>query len=379
MRRRQVLASVSLLGCGCLARNRTPEPGAVSLTPVATGLQEPVAVEHSPVEDGVFFVGDRYGWVRRIDDDGVQAQPVVDVTDDLVEIQSWEQGLLGLALHPRFGESRKLYVRYSGRLRDGMSPQHSHTFVLLEVTLDETFESAVGAETRTLLEFPEPGARHNGGGLAFDEAGNLLVTVGDGGDQADAGQGHAKDWYDPLPGGNGQDITENLLGSVLRIDVDARADGKPYGIPTGNPLTDEEGLPEQYAWGFRNPYALTVHDDDVYVTDVGEDWYEEVNVLVAGGNYGWNIREGDACYQKTGDPDPDLECPSETPDGEPLRSPVIEFPHDSDEGSTALVGGEVYRSDELPFLHDSFVFGEVLDGPQLFAANRKYEEDGNWK
>jgi glucose/arabinose dehydrogenase len=362
-RRRDELASAGATAsavAGCLdlgfgGDDNVGDGGAdeiVSLSTVADGFAAPVAIAFRPGDDRPYVV-DQPGRAYRVDDDGPTA--VADLRDRMVSVGSGytEQGFLGLAFHP---DGDRAYVRYSAPRRDGTPSEYSHTFVLDEVPVTADGALAVDDE-RTLLEIPQPQSNHNAGDLAFGPENNLYVPVGDGGGGGDNGQGHVQDWYDGNDGGNGQDVTENLLGSVLRIDPDERTDGKPYGIPADNPLVNEPGLPEHYAWGLRNPWRLSFDDDRLIVADVGQNRWEEVNVVERGGNYGWNVREGRHCFDAA-------DCPTETPDGDPLVDPVLEYGHDV---GIAVVGGHVYRGSDVPALQGRYVFGDWRQ--RLFVAD----------
>jgi glucose/arabinose dehydrogenase len=361
-RRRDVLAAASgaagaLAGCldfglGSSGGNGDDADAVVSLSTVADGFAAPVAVAFRPGDDRPYVV-DQPGRAYRVDDDG--ATEVADLRERMVSIGSGytEQGFLGLAFHP---DGDRAYVRYSAPNRDGTPSEYSHTFVLDEVPVDADGALAVDDE-RTLLEIPQPQGNHNAGDLAFGPDDHLYVAVGDGGGAGDTGAGHVQDWYDANGGGNGQDVTETLLGSILRIDPDGRTDEKPYGIPDDNPLVDDPGLPEQYAWGLRNPWRLSFDDGRLLVADVGQSRWEEVNVVERGGNYGWNVREGRHCYDAE-------DCPTETPAGELLRDPVLEYSHDV---GISIVGGHVYRGSDVPALQGRYVFGDWRQ--RLFVAD----------
>jgi len=373
--RRDVLAaglSVAVASAGC-ARDggdgtpstaETPgaddEPGSdtdrlrVGLETVTDEPAAPLAFRATP--EGTAYVADRPGRIYLLDDG--EGETALDVTDAVMT--GGERGLLGLALHPDFGSTGRLYVRYSSAPRPGTPPDYSHTFVLAEfrARADGTIDAA---SERTLLEIPQPQGNHNSGSLAFGPDGYLYVGVGDGGAGGDVGDGHVEDWYEPNGGGNGQDVTENLLGSLLRLDIDGAA-GRPYGIPSDNPLVGDDGLDEHYAWGLRNPWGLSFDGTDLYVADVGQNRYEEVNRVEAGGNYGWNVTEGAHCHRTES-------CPDTGPDGEALRDPVIEYPHDgADVSGVAVVGGHVYRGEAIAALSGQYVFGDLNAAGRLFVA-----------
>ncbi|MEF8780096.1 MAG: PQQ-dependent sugar dehydrogenase [Haloferacaceae archaeon] len=335
----------------------------VGLETVTDVPETPVAFRTTP--DGGSYIADRPGRVYLRP--GGSTEAALDLTDSVMT--GSERGLLGLSLHPEFASNGRLYARYSSRPRAGTPSGYSHTFVLAEFSTREDGTIDAASE-RTLLEIPQPQGNHNSGPVAFGPDGYLYVGVGDGGAGGDAGTGHVEDWYGPNDGGNGQDVTENLLGSILRIDVDDRSDGLPYGVPDDNPLVGREGLDEQYAWGLRNPWGRSFDGGDLYVADVGQNRFEEVNLVEMGGNYGWNVKEGTHCYGAES-------CPGTTPDGEPLRDPVIEYPHgDADVSGVAVVGGHVYRGDAVSGLSGHYVFGDLNADGRLFVAEPA--DEGLW-
>ena len=333
-------------------------PVTIALETLATGMDAPLDVAFAPDADRR-YIADQNGQVLVHDADGLRDRPALDIRN-AVEAGG-EKGLLGIALHPDFAANRRLFVRYSSPPRPGTPPDYSHTFVLSEFRASDDGTRIDLASERTLLEIPEPQGNHNAGDLAFGPEGLLYVAVGDGGGGGDRGLGHADDWYEANEGGNGQDVAENLLGSILRLDVDGGGDD-PYGVPDDNPLVGREGLDEQYAWGFRNPWRMSFDGEDLYVGDVGQNDYEEVDLVEEGGNYGWNVREGTHCYGAD-------DCPTETPAGERLVPPVIEYPHEGAPVSgVSVIGGEVYRGSALPAARGAYVFGDLAVRGRLFAA-----------
>jgi glucose/arabinose dehydrogenase len=342
----------------------------VGLATVADGLTSPVDVVAPTEAADQLYVADQSGQLYLVEDG--QRTQFLDIADRMVSVGGFsEQGLLGLALHPEFVDNGRFYVRYSAPPRDGTPSGYSHTFVLSEFRTDPGATSADPATERPLLEIPEPQPNHNSGNILFGPDDYLYVGVGDGGGAGDAGMGHVEDWYDPNPGGNGQDVTENLLGSVLRIDVDGGGD-RPYGIPPTNPLIDAEGGDEHYAWGFRNPWGMSFGPEGrLFVADVGQSRREEVDLVEKGGNYGWNVREGTACYQRE-------ECPAATDAGERLREPIVEYAHDDQPvGGVSIIGGYLYDGDRLADLSGLYVFSDWRAEGQLFAA--RPAESGLWE
>ncbi|WP_255151072.1 PQQ-dependent sugar dehydrogenase [Halorarius halobius] len=339
-------------------------PRGVGLETLATGLRAPLDVVFA---GGRRYVAEQPGVVRVHESGGLRETPLLDLRDAVTA--GGEKGLLGVALHPDFPDDRRLFVRYSAPPRAGTPDGYSHTFVLASFAVTADGRTADPDSERTILEIPEPQGNHNAGSLAFGPDGYLYVGVGDGGAGGDRGTGHVDDWYDAVPGGNGQDVTENLLGSVLRIDVDG---GDPYAVPDSNPLVGREGLDEQYAWGFRNPWRFSFDREALYVADVGQSAYEEVSRVERGGNYGWNVKEGTHCYGAD-------DCPDTAPvrGGEPLRDPVVEYPHSGGGVSgVSVIGGYVYRGSALSGLGGDYVFGDLNAGGRLFAATPA--DEGLW-
>ena len=361
--------------------NSTPAGTTVGTSSVGTellagGFAAPLGVEFAPGDTEHTFVADQIGVVHVVGSDGVRDQPFLDVRDRLVELSDYEErGLLGLAFHPDFEANDRVFVRYSAPATNDTPDGYSHTFVLSEFRVGDDLRADLSSERR-LLEIPEPQSNHNAGSVLFGPDGYLYVGVGDGGAGGDTGPGHVSDWYDRNEGGNGQDVESNLLGSVLRIDVDY-TDGAAYGIPEDNPLVGEAGRDEQYAWGFRNPWRMSFAGETLFVADVGENRYEEVNVVERGGNYGWNVREGTHCFSASSPTSPPGDCPSETSNGDPLRNPVVEYSHSGGAVSgVSVIGGYRYSGDAIPALDGRYVFGDWQSDGSLFVATPS--EEGLW-
>jgi len=354
-------------------------PG-VGVEPVADGFAAPTDVAMPAGVDRA-FVADQPGRVYATD---APDTPFLDLSDRVVDLRAGpdERGLLGLAPHPDFASNGRLFVRYSAPPRSSTPAGYSHTFVLSEFTVDPAAASASPSSERVVLEIAQPQSNHNAGSLAFGADGTLFVGVGDGGGGGDVGRGHASDWYERIRGGNGQDLTENLLGSILRIDVE----GDPYAVPDDNPLVGEDGLDEQWAWGFRNPWRFSTDgppstdDDALLVADAGQARYEEVSRVERGENYGWNVHEGTHCFDPSAPTEEPAGCPSHTLSGAQLRDPVIEYSHPGVEsGATvtgiAVVGGYRYRG-PIDEFDGRYVFADWRADGQLFVAAPT--EDGPW-
>lgn len=386
--RRQFLASI---GTAVVATGLLSEPAqaathrTVTATRIAAGFTAPLDVLAPAQPTDRYLVADQVGVIHRIDDGMVADEPFLDIRDRTVDVRGGysEMGLLGIALHPNYADNQQIYVRYSAPRRDGTPSSYSHTFVLSEFTADPDGEHVDPTSERTLLEIPEPQANHNGGGITFGPEGYLYVGVGDGGGANDVGTGHVDDWYSGSAGGNGQDVTSNLLGSVLRIDVDTRDGDRAYGIPPDNPLVDALGFDEHFAWGLRNPWRLSFDGEDLYVADVGQNLREEVNRVVNGGNYGWNVREGTLCFAADDPSTPPEECPSSGPGragaSEPLRDPLVEYSHSEDETpqGVAVVGGYRYRGSTLEGLEGAYLFTDWNARGRLFVA-RPSDDTDQW-
>lgn len=253
-------------------------------------------------------------------------QTVIDLSDRLGTGN--EEGLLGLDFHPDFANQQFAYLYYSAR-----NPRRS-VISRFAVNPDGSFDAA---SELVLLEVGQPFSNHNGGTIAFGPDGFLYIGLGDGGS-----------------GGDPQDHGENtgtLLGSMLRIDVDNPSGGRNYGIPPDNPFADGNGgRPEIYAYGLRNPYRWSFDSftDELWLADVGQNAYEEVDIITLGGNYGWNTMEGFHCFQ------PPQGCEV----GDRVL-PVAEYPHSAGQSVT---GGHVYRGNAIPGLRGRYVFGDFTNG-----------------
>ena len=226
-----------------------------------------------------------------------------------------EEGLLGLTFHPQFKTNGYFFVYYTTR-------EQPHTSVISRFSAVDGRTVDLASEVK-LMEIQQPFWNHNGGTIVFGPDGYLYVALGDGGKA-----------NDPL--GSGQDIS-TLLGSVLRIDVDKTSEKIPYAIPSDNPLVGKpEARPEIFAFGIRNIWrmAFDKKTGDLWAADVGQNEWEEVNLIRAGGNYGWNLREAAHAFTLGGGP-------GSGPRAE-LNDPIAEYPHTEAWGKS-ITGGAVYR------------------------------------
>ena len=241
-----------------------------------------------------------------------------------------EAGLLGLAFHPDYATNGRLFVSYTAG-----SPLRSVVAELARSAADPL--QADLATERVLLEVEQPEGNHNAGQIQFGPDGFLYIALGDGGGAGD-------------PGNHGQ-RPSTYLGSILRIDVDAREEGAAYGIPESNPFAQTDGLEQRevYAYGFRNPwkFAFDGATGDLWAMDVGQDAWEEINRVERGGNYGWNAVEGPACFLAG--------C-----DVEAYEAPVFSYPHDNATGGYSVSGGMVYRGSDLPALAGRVLYADYV-------------------
>ncbi|HSM57093.1 MAG TPA: PQQ-dependent sugar dehydrogenase, partial [Candidatus Sulfomarinibacteraceae bacterium] len=345
------------------------DPFTARVNLVADGFTSPVHLTEAPDGSGRLFVVDQAGLIHIIGPDGqLLADPFLDVRDRMVSLNPGfdERGLLGLAFHPDYASNGRFFVYYSVPLREGAPAGFNHTSRISEFHVSADPDHADPASERILLQVDQPQGNHNAGALAFGPAdGYLYIALGDGGGANDNQLGHVEDWYAFNGGGNGQDVEQNLLGSILRIDVD---DGDPYGIPGDNPFVGRDGLDEIYAYGLRNPYRISFDmggNHALFAGDAGQGLWEEVSVIENGGNYGWNVKEGTHCFDAENNTVIPPDCPDFVgeghPDtGAPLIDPVIEYANAAQPGGIGrtVVGGYVYRGDDLPQFRGRYIFAD---------------------
>jgi glucose/arabinose dehydrogenase len=305
------------------AREQIP----IRLTPVAKGLRRPTDIQFDPSRPSLMIVLEQEGAIRwfdlNTDSSGILARfEVLSVS---------EQGLLGLAFHPRFPDSPYVYIHMT--VRSGEIDVSRVQELTLAPSTDLTKARIV--RERAILDVEQPYQNHNAGQLAFGPDGFLYIGWGDGGWAGD-------------PHNHGQDLT-TMLGSMLRIDVRPEG-GRPYRIPADNPFIDSAGIPpETWAYGFRNPWRYSFDEAGrLIVADVGQNSWEEIDIVASGLNYGWNIMEGRHCYH------PSSDC-----DTQGLTLPVYEYDHH--EGQS-ITGGYVYLADDIPSLRGLYVFGDFVSG-----------------
>ena len=319
---------------------------ALHLEPVISGLNSPTVATHADDGSSRLFVAERNGVVRIVRDGMLDPTPFLNIASSV--LTGGERGLLGLAFHPNYAVAGAVgngifFVHYSEPPTLG----GDHDSVIAEFRVSTTDPDVADASSkRVILRFNQPFSNHNGGDLAFGpDDGLLYISSGDGGSGGD-------------PQGNAQNLG-NLLGAVLRIDVN---DGdqfpddadRNYAIPASNPfVNDSNARPEIFAFGLRNPYRMSFDDgplgasspDRLFLGDVGQGMFEEVDVITAGGNYGWNVCEGNHLFSDLSQP-----CPTG------FVPPIDEYGRDV---GVAVIGGFVYRGDQFPSLTGKYIFGDL--------------------
>jgi glucose/arabinose dehydrogenase len=313
-----------------------PAGAAIRLAPVLDGLDNPDFVTNARDGSHRLFVIEQPG-VIRVFPLGASASVVfLDITARV--LFGGERGLLGLAFHPQFSSNGRFFVDYT-RKPDGAT-------VIAEYRVSAADPSvAEGAET-VLLVIPQPFANHNGGMIEFGPDGFLYIGMGDGGSGND-------------PGNRAQNVSD-LLGKILRIDVDHPTGGLPYSVPADNPFVGAAaGRGEIFAYGLRNPFRFSFDraTGDLYAGDVGQGAVEEIDIVRNGGNYGWRVWEGSTC---TGN-DPGL-CSAAG-----FEFPIAEYGHTG--GRCAVIGGYVYRGAAATLPAGSYVYGDLCTGEIFLLEN----------
>lgn len=295
---------------------------------VASGFNEPLDIAHA--NDNRLFIVERSGIIKILfPNDSVST--FLDITE-IVGSTGGEQGLLGLVFHPDYLSNGYFYVNYTDSAGDTHISRFSRS--LVDANLGDA------SSELNLLFIDQPAANHNGGDLNFGPDGYLYISMGDGG-----GAGHNRS----------QQIIDNKLGKILRIDVDG---GTPYAIPSDNPFIGEVGDDEIWAIGLRNPWKSNFDrlTGDLWIADVGADSWEEIDFIAADTtafmNFGWKCYEGNMLREGT-------LCDTIVPD---FDFPVFVYPHNIDSGGFAVTGGFVYRGSVFPNLYGKYIYCDYISG-----------------
>lgn len=308
-------------------------------------IDRPVVITNAGDGSDRLFIASQMGTIYVMPNDPEVEEPAVFM--DMNELVTYkekenEEGFLGLAFHPKFSENGQFFVFYS-------TSQTPHTSVISRFRTMEGDPSQGDLNSEeVLMTIPQKFWNHNGGTIAFGPDGYLYIGLGDGGSAND-------------PDGNGQNLA-TLNGSMLRIDVDHKGDGLPYAIPKDNPFVDREGArPEIYAYGLRNVWRLSFDrkTGTLWAADVGQNTWEEIDIIKSGGNYGWNLREGKHPFGENG-----VEARDD------LIEPIWEYPHEENKGS--ITGGVVYRGKKIPELDGVYLFGDYVFG-KIWGLNYDIE------
>jgi glucose/arabinose dehydrogenase len=314
-----------------------PEPSTATWSRLVTGLVRPVDLQHAG--DERLFIVEQRGLIWVLREGELDADPFLDIRAQ-VNDRANEQGLLGLAFPPAYALEQRFFVYYTDA---------GGSVVISEYHTSTDPDRADANSERVLLTIAQPYANHNGGGLAFGPDGYLYIGTGDGGSAGD-------------PAGNAQNPA-TLLGKLLRVDVAPDA-GQPYGIPPDNPFAAGGGRAEIWALGLRNPWRFAFDPEigDLFIADVGQNQWEEVNFQPAfapgGWNYGWDRREGSHPYE-----------------GDSLAGlvdPVAEYSHGT---GCSVTGGRVVRAAELPEWSGVYLYGDYCTGV-VWGLLRG--SDGSW-
>lgn len=302
----------------------------------------PILLTHAGDGSNRVFVAIQQGVIHVFpnDDAATRTKVFLDISKKVKYADNQnEEGLLGLAFHPKYSSNGEFFVFYTEK------GKMTNVVARYKVRKDNPDEADPASE-EILIRFEKPYWNHDGGTILFGPDGYLYITHGDGGLAND-------------PHGHGQNL-KSWLGKVLRIDVDRRETGKAYSVPKDNPFVNSpETKPEIYAYGFRNIWRMAFDSKTgkLWAGDVGQDLYEEINIIVKGGNYGWNLREGFHPFGKKGvGPRADL------------IEPIWEYHHSI---GKSITGGHVYRGKAIPELDGHYLYADYVT-PQVWAL--KYDD-----
>ncbi|MGQ0551392.1 MAG: PQQ-dependent sugar dehydrogenase [Armatimonadota bacterium] len=320
-----LLAGAVVLLAVALAQSSSAGPQ-VQTQALVTGLANPLYLTHAGDQSGRLFVVEQAGTIRVVRGGRLLPAPFLDIRSRV--ISGGELGLLSVAFHPRYTSNGRLFVNYTAR-------QGTLRTVVAEYRVSRNDSNRADRSERVILEIEQPYTNHNGGLNLFGPDGMLYIGMGDGGSGGD-------------PHDNGQRL-ESLLGKLLRIDVDG---GPPYGIPAGNPFLGRAvARDEIWAYGLRNPWRFSFDRPTgrLFLGDVGQNAWEEIDLIERGQNYGWRIMEGAHCFN------PRTNC-----DTSGLTLPIAEYANGP--LGCSVTGGHVYRGGRIRTLVGRYLFGDYCSG-----------------
>lgn len=296
--------------------------------PTLPNIERVTSLVQVPGDDAYWYATHQPGKIVRFRNqaDANVLEEVLDIRDQVDDAGN-EMGLLGMAFHPHWVAHPYVYVNYTSRTKNNGIETRISRFAMA------TNGMVKRASELILLRFDQPYRNHNGGDLTFGADGYLYIGTGDGGSGGD-------------PQAYGQN-KQSLLGKILRIDINKTDQEKKYAIPKGNPFAQGGGAPEIYAYGLRNPWRISfdTKTNELWVADVGQNTWEEINIVTQGGNYGWGDMEGEHCY--TGRKN----CSTDN-----KVVPVLSLNHQS--GVCSITGGYVYRGARHPAWQGAYFFAD---------------------
>jgi glucose/arabinose dehydrogenase len=357
-----VVTILMILTCAVFGADPASAELTVNLQVVAEGLTAPLHVVSAPDGTKRRFIVEQVGVIKILMPDGkLLEEPFLNVRHRLVRLHPDfdERGLLSLAFHPDFKNNGRFFVAYSGLIPGDATLDkvvfYDHTNYVVEYRASKANPNrADAASERIVTKIDWPQFNHNGHWIGFGPDGFLYVSTGDGGFANDWGIGHH------VTKGNGQDLM-SIQGKILRIDVDKMdaSKGESYGIPADNPFVGrQDARPEIWAYGFRNPWRCsfdTGGTKQLFCADVGQNSFEEVDIVTKGGNYGWRVKEGKHCFDYVNPNTHPASCESTG-----MTDPIIEYPNcnvtDNCKG-LSITGGHVYRGSHQPW-QGKYFFGD---------------------
>jgi len=304
-------------------------------------LSRPIFLTSAGDQSNRIFIVEQEGVIKVVSQKTKRAQVFLDITDRVRNIGN-EEGLLSIAFHPKFHDTGFLYVNYSASF-----PRRT---IISRFRISNDPNKVLSKSENRILEIKQPYGNHNGGQIEFGKDGYLYIGMGDGGSAGD-------------PQEHGQNL-KTLLGALLRIDVDHKGLKKGYSIPSDNPFRNVRGAKQEiWAYGLRNPWRFSFdrQTGELYAGDVGQDEYEEIDLIEKGKNYGWNIMEGKHCYS-SGWLSALRNCNQE---GKVL--PLVEYNHSQ---GISVTGGYVYRGQKIKYLQGTYIYADFGSG-KIWGLTRR--------